>query len=89
MKKVLFFSILSLFFASQGSAFANEAGGLSDQDFTQLTCSYLSETDNKTEALTQVLADTQSVISSEQKQTLEDLMTEEISVKDFCKGIEL
>jgi hypothetical protein len=88
MKKLAFISILSLFFANQGATLAS-GSGMSDRDFTQLTCSYLDETSDKTEALTKVLSDTQSAISAEQKQTLEQLMTDEISVNDFCKGVKL
>jgi hypothetical protein len=88
MKKVLFFSIVSLFFANQGATLANTSG-MSDQDFTQLTCSYLNEISDKREALTEVLTVTESLISNSQKQTLKDLMTDTISVNDFCQGIKL
>jgi hypothetical protein len=85
MKKVLFFSILSLFFTNQGATLANESG-MRDVDFTQLTCSYLKETSDKGQALTKVLADTQSVITDSQKETLQALMTDEISVETFCQN---
>jgi hypothetical protein len=89
MKKILFFSILSLFFANQGATLAND-GEMRDVDFTQLTCSYLSDEEgDKEKALTKVLADTQSIITETQKQTLEALMTDEMSVDTFCADAQL
>jgi hypothetical protein len=91
MKKLVFLSVLSLLFANQGATLANNSNNvmISDRDFTQLTCSYLNQTSDKQKAVTEVLAVTETVITDEQKQTLEDLMTNKILVNDFCQGVQL
>lgn len=88
MKKLIYISIASLAFAVQGVAFAQNAG-LDSADFKQLVCSSLQKSPNKVEALTQVLSMTQSVISSEQKQTLVKLATNKMDSQSYCQGVKL
>ena len=91
MKKLVFLSVLGLFFTNTSYVLADDSG-ISDEDFFQLTCGYLLDEETyetKREAITEVLAATQSVINSEQKQDLKDLLKGEITVDDYCYDIEV
>jgi hypothetical protein len=87
MKNLIYLAAATLAFAVQGAAFANNT--LDDVDFKQIVCSSLQESNDKVEALTQVLSMTQSVITSQQKQTLVELANEDMNSQSYCQNVDL
>ena len=88
MKKLIYISAATLAFAVQGVAFAS-GQSISNSDFKQIVCSSLQESNDKVEALTKVFSMTQSVITSQQKQTLVNLANDNLSSQSYCKNVDL
>ena len=90
MNKLIYLSAVTLTFALQGIAFANTNNeGMSQDDFQQLVCSYLDEYSDKRQALTEVLAVTESSIDRAQKETIIKLAKDRISPQSFCRNVKL
>lgn len=88
MKKLIYISAATLALTSQTVAFADNSG-MDVQDFKQLVCSQLAETSDKQVAMTEVLAMTESLIDSSQKETLAKLATEQLSSQSFCSDVDI
>lgn len=87
MKNLIYLAAATLAFAVQGAAFATNT--LDDVDFKQIVCSSLQGSNDKVEALTQVLSMTQSVITSQQKQTLVNLANDDMNSQSYCQNVDL
>jgi uncharacterized protein (DUF1501 family) len=87
MKNLIYLAAATLAFAVQGVAFATNT--LDDVDFKQIVCSSLQGSNDKVEALTQVLSMTQSVITSQQKQTLVQLANDDMNSQSYCQNVDL
>jgi len=85
MKKLIYLSGVALTLIVQGTAFA-EAEKISEQDFKQLVCSYMEDIGNKQEALTKLFSDTGSVLTSQQKETIQKLATDQLNADSYCSG---
>ncbi|WP_041619607.1 hypothetical protein [Stanieria cyanosphaera] len=85
MKKIIYLSGVALTLMVQGVAFA-ETEKISQKDFQQIVCSYMKDIGNKQEALTKVFADTGAFLTSQQKETLKKLATEQLNSQSYCRG---
>jgi hypothetical protein len=88
MKKLIYIAAATLTFAIQGIAFA-DTPDLSEVDFKQIVCSSMKGSHNKVEALTEVFATTQTVLSSTQKQTLIQLARNKKDARAYCKYVKV
>jgi hypothetical protein len=88
MKKLIYIAAATLAFAIQGIAFA-DTPDLDDVDFKQIVCSSMKGSRNKVEALTEVFATTQTVLSPTQKQTLMQLARNKKDARAYCKDIKV
>ena len=87
MKKILCLSAVTLTFLLQGVSFANASQDnllISDEDFAQLVCGHLEGMDDKSEALEEIEAMTESVINDRQLATLEELEESDWATENFC-----
>jgi hypothetical protein len=89
MKNLIYLSGIALtLIIVQGTAFAEEEK-ISQQDFQQLVCSYMEDIGNKQEALTKLFSDTGSVLTSQQKETIQELATDQLNAESYCMGMNL
>ncbi|MDJ0745393.1 MAG: hypothetical protein QNJ32_18805 [Xenococcaceae cyanobacterium MO_167.B27] len=89
MKKLLYISIIGLSFATQGIAVSQEFKAIDNEDFTQLVCGYIQDSDDTQAAVMEAYSAIQSIISDTQLETLRGLSNGDISPDSFCAGFEV
>jgi|GEM_PF-3536668 len=87
MKKISYLStiIVSIILSNISLAGASEVG-MPNNDFTRLVCGYLHQIDDKSEALDQIKAMTESKINDSQSVKLDEIAKSEQATKDFCSS---
>jgi hypothetical protein len=88
MKQIIYISGIVLCLTLPRVALA-ESNQLSNVDFKQLACSYMADIGDKQEALTELYSDIQSVITDNQKETLEKLATNQLNANNYCNNVYL